>query len=480
VAGRTVRAAVLSLRVAVTRRIRRAACWLARPAYGTLATLTGPRPLWTAALPCRFGFLECGSPVPLFWSAAVPCRFSFSKGGGPLPISQGLCATFCQGGTSGVRPCVSPGPERNRRGRGPDRRRAGDGAVVPPPRRGGEDGSGACAGTQRRAEARVPRQPGLLRAASRRLGEPAAPSAVATAGKGKQCGSRQAAGSRPLRPAAEAATAGRAPLSILRRAGVSFARRGPLLPALRWRQRLGADPRPGRATTVPPSQRRRSGPARPRARGRFGGSPKRREVACAPLSPPRRAVFLLGGGHCCQRLPRARALRRNRGRVALPMRRRRRDGGPPLPSSRQAAALGPLRPAAEAAGESPPHCRSRDGWAFIRSVRATDAAASLAPAPWGGPEAGSRSHCRAVAARRSSPARRRARGRFGGSPKRRERARPMADSATGGRSFLWLGDHFCQRLLRCRGQPRRGHVQDRRRMAKAGRARKEGRAPGRG
>ena len=40
-----------------------------------------------------------------------------------------------------------------------------------------------------------------------------------------------------------------------------------------------ADPRPGRATTAPPSQRRSSGPAGRRARGRFGGPPKRRQRA---------------------------------------------------------------------------------------------------------------------------------------------------------------------------------------------------------
>ncbi len=188
----------------------------------------------------------------------------------------------------------------------------------------------------------------------------------------------------------------------------------------------GRPARPGAATTAPPSPRRRSGPARRRARGRFGpGGPKRRESAptipepatggllcarwgghfrerflgpsalgrtragsryqCAvagatavrrsfrparrraraasgragrsgereraPLPIPRRAgCFSLGGGHFCRRFLGASALGRTRGRVALPMRRRRRDGGPPLLSSRQAAGSGPLLPGRAEAG----------------------------------------------------------------------------------------------------------------------------------
>jgi len=237
-----------------------------------------------------------------------------------------------------------PGAER------PDRRRAGDGAVVPPPRRGGEDGSAACAGTQSRAEARVPRQPGLRRAASRRLGEPAAPSAVATAGKGKQCGSPQAARSGPLRPGrAEAARESAPPLPVARWAGCfslgggqschrflgagALGRtRGRVALPMRRRRRDGGPPFPLSR------QAARSGPLRP------GRAEAARESA-PPLPVARWAgCFSLGGGQSCHRFLDAGALGRTRGRVALPMRRRRRDGGPPFPLSRQAVGSGPLRP----------------------------------------------------------------------------------------------------------------------------------------
>ncbi len=84
------------------------------------------------------------------------------------PVTGGLFFARCESAFPSV-------PWRQRFGADPGRvalplrRRAGDGAVVPPPRRGGEDGSPACARLRPPAEARIPRQPGLLRAASRRL-----------------------------------------------------------------------------------------------------------------------------------------------------------------------------------------------------------------------------------------------------------------------------------------------------------------------
>ena len=66
--------------------------------------------------------------------------------------------------------------------------------------------------------------------------------------------------------------------------------------------------------------------------------------------------------------------------------------------TRRAAGSRLLRPAAEAVRKSAPHCPSRDGRAVFRPAGGISAGASLAPAPWGGPEAGSRYHCSAVAA----------------------------------------------------------------------------------
>ncbi len=107
-------------------------------------------------------------------------------------------------------------------------------------------------------------------------------------------------------------------------------------------------------------------------------------------------------------------LGRTRGRVAPPLRRRRRDGGPPLPSSRQAAGSGPLRPAAGEPGESARHCPFRDGRAALPSAGVISAGASLGPAPWGGPGPGRATTAPSPARRRSGsprPARRLAPGR---------------------------------------------------------------------
>ncbi len=66
--------------------------------------------------------------------------------------------------------------------------------------------------------------------------------------------------------------------------------------------------------------------------GRFGpGGPKRAERA-RPMAHAGvgRAFLSLGGGYFCRRLLAASALGRTRGRVALPVLRRRRGGGPVL------------------------------------------------------------------------------------------------------------------------------------------------------
>ncbi len=174
--------------------------------------------------------------------------------------------------------------------------------------------------------------------------------------------------------------------------GPSFARRRPFLPPLAWPQHPGADPRTGRATTAPPSPRRRSGPAWRRAtllvfpgdcssekpggcprRGpcghRAGGEPAARRGKNARLvakAPARRRLGAAGGWRAGPARP---------GRAGVPMRRRRRDGGPPLPSSRRAAGSGPLRPAAEAARDSASYWRSGDGGLFLRSAEVTSASA---------------------------------------------------------------------------------------------------------
>ncbi len=66
------------------------------------------------------------------------------------------------------------------------------------------------------------------------------------------------------------------PIALPRRAGVSSLVEGHLCQRFLGSHGFGADPRPGRATTAPPSPRRSSGPARRRAPGRFGRRPKRR------------------------------------------------------------------------------------------------------------------------------------------------------------------------------------------------------------
>ncbi len=156
--------------------------------------------------------------------------------------------------------------------------------------------------------------------------------------------SREAAGSWPLRPGrAEAARASarhrraRDRRAFLRSAGVIVATaslapmalgrtRGRVALPMRRRWRDGGPPLPH-----PPGRR---------APGRFGPGGQSGDRERAPLPFPRRAgCFSLGGGQFCHRLFGAGASGRTRGRVALPVRRRRRDGGPtsPGPAARRAA-----------------------------------------------------------------------------------------------------------------------------------------------
>ncbi len=151
---------------------------------------------------------------------------------------------------------------------------------------------------------------------------------------------RRAAGSGPLRRAAEAAREGAPTIPEPATGGLVCAQWGSFLRALPWPRCVGADPRPGRATTAPPSQRRSSGPAGWRARRRFGpGGPKRGGRLRPPFRSPRPAgCFALGGGHFCERLLVPSALGRTRGRVALPLLRRRSGGGPDPPGGGLGAA----------------------------------------------------------------------------------------------------------------------------------------------
>ena len=134
------------------------------------------------------------------------------------------------------------GTAYNRRGGGAaDRRRAGDGAVVPPPRRGGEDGSPACARPQPRAGRRIPRQPGLHRAASRRL------AGAAAAREGRQCGSRRAPdlGGRFGPGGPKRRVRGRAPLMCRSKGSFSLYRRGCFSPGLVQSRRVWGGPGAG-------------------------------------------------------------------------------------------------------------------------------------------------------------------------------------------------------------------------------------------
>ncbi len=218
----------------------------------------------------------------------------------------------------------------------------------------------------------------------------------------------------PLRPAAEAAgelaptLAGPVHGRVFRcSTGLSLARASPVPSG------LGADP--GRVA-LPLLRRRSGGGPVPPGGGRRAGSagrPKRQQRARPCRWGEGQARFSPGGGHLCQRFLGASALGRTRGRVALPLRRRRRDGGPPLPSS------------CWAAGRVAAYCeRLRTG-----------TARALPPS----------------AARRQSdrprPGKRRAGGRFGrGAKAARDGARPRQITPRLGFSSRH-GAHFRQRLL---------------------------------
>ena len=138
--------------------------------------------------------------------------------------------------------------------------------------------------------------------------------------------------------------------------GFSFPARGPFAPGLPWRQRAGADPS---RVALPMRRRRRDGgPPLPFSRLAAGSGalrPGRAEAARESGRPiadrATGGLFSRRGRHVCRRFLGAGALGRTRGRVALPMRRRRRDGGPPLPSSRQAAGSGAASARAGRRGE---------------------------------------------------------------------------------------------------------------------------------
>ena len=66
---------------------------------------------------------------------------------------------------------------------------------------------------------------------------------------------------------------------------------GWFFPPLPWSPWIWGGPGPGRATTAPPSPRRRSGPARRRAPGRLGRWPKRRAISPNLLPTGRWAAF---------------------------------------------------------------------------------------------------------------------------------------------------------------------------------------------
>ncbi len=79
--------------------------------------------------------------------------------------------------------------------------------------------------------------------------------------------------------------------------------------------------------------------------------------------PATGAVFRSAGGHFCRRLLGPSVLGRTRGRAGVPMRRRRRDGGP-APPFRRAPGSGRFGPRPKQR-ESAPHGRFRDGRSFL-------------------------------------------------------------------------------------------------------------------
>ncbi len=157
-------------------------CWLDALGSARVRHSGAALVLWSAALPCRFGSLECGSPLPLwFFGVRHSCAaLALLECGSPLPLWQ-IRAHYHPRATQASRayPPASAhtGPPAAER---PDRRRTGDGASVPPPGSGGEESPAslrphpaACAEALSRPAAPSPSgEPGL--AASRILVPPTA------------------------------------------------------------------------------------------------------------------------------------------------------------------------------------------------------------------------------------------------------------------------------------------------------------------
>jgi len=303
---------------------------------------TPDRQLRSAALRCRFGLRH-------------PCAaFAFSKSATPLPHPEASYPTFCEGGTTGVPPNVPSGRSR------PARRVP----ILP----GAEGGSGAPP---------LGRPSGGGETRPRVLAKPRCARPPPDGQSGPAEGQRKAApGANPVAGAWMDPPGPRAgpPSRRRRRSGTPAApRRGGRLASVRPGPAAcgGAHSSPAGATpSGEPAVRRgrRASPGRDRSQRqamrlppagsaalRASGQSSERDRATA--DPAGGGLFFSSAGTICATASlRPTALRRPRGRVALPMRRRRRDGGPPLPFSRQAAGSGPLRRGrAEAARESARH-----------------------------------------------------------------------------------------------------------------------------
>ncbi len=256
------------------------------------------------------------------------------------------------------------------------------------------------------------------------------------------------AGSGPLRSGRAEAARESAPDCASRHGGLFFRSAGVIIATACLAPWLWGGPGAGsryQCSAVAAAEvrsRRAAGPGAASARGRSG------ERGRAPLPiRPRAGFAALRGGHFCHRLLGASALERTRGRVALLMRRRRREGGPaPRPARRRAPGrFGPGGPKRREIRRAPSlmlrrgaFLSLRGGHSWQRSLGAsalgrTRGRVALpvlrrcsggAPVPPGGRlDAGSRYHCSVVAA--TEVRSRRAEGRAAGFPKR-GRYRPMA------------------------------------------------------
>ena len=250
------------------------------------------------------------------------------------------------------------------------------------------------------------------------------------------------------------------------RGGSPSFRRAYFSPALPERRRVWGGPGPGRATTAPPSQRRRSGPARRRARRRFGGPGRRPEnrprcrfcdgraffrggsffasaacVAAVPAkggrtrpAPDRQSRPREKGGQSAPGTTQQPAPGWTRwgGRVGPPSRRRRRSGPPAAP-----------RRGGTARGRAPGPSRLRRRAFFVsQGYSARRAAGSPRPRRLSQPRPLAKAS-NAAPARALGAASTRA-GRSG------ERGRePLPVARRAGRFSLGAG-HFCRHLLGAR------------------------------